>query len=88
MPKIHIHIHGGHPGSRGLKTHAERSIAQSHEGQGKLGTGEPKAREHDSDKGQRQASKPAGPRGMPGMPKPPGLPRKMGTKPPKPAKES
>jgi len=52
MAKIHIHIHEGYQGSRGLKTYAERSIAESHKGQGKLGTGEPKAREHDSDKGE------------------------------------
>jgi hypothetical protein len=55
MSKIHIHIHEGHQGSRGLKRHAERSIAESHKGQGMLGTGEPKAREHDSDKAHQKA---------------------------------
>lgn len=49
MAKIHIHIHGGHAGSRGLPRHAERSIEESHKRQGMLGTSEPKAREHDSD---------------------------------------
>jgi hypothetical protein len=51
MPKIHIHVHSTQQGSRGLKRHAERSIAESHKGQGELGTGEPKSREHDSDGG-------------------------------------
>lgn len=68
MAKIHIHIHSGHPGSTGLKSHKARSIEESHSGQGKLGTGEPKALEHDSDKGGKR---------LPGMPRPglPGTPR-------------